>query len=74
MFNFYKSIGELHMVLEEQALLTTVTILTPGKLLLASSLCEEASKNLTPYRPVQTGLMLRINRLLSGSRRACWTC
>lgn len=31
MFNFYKSIGELHMVMEEQALLTTVTILTPGK-------------------------------------------
>lgn len=31
MFNFYKSIGELHMVLEEQALLTTITILTPGK-------------------------------------------
>lgn len=31
MFNFYKSIGELHMVQEEQALLTTVTILTPGE-------------------------------------------
>lgn len=31
MFNFYKSIGELHMLLEEQALLTTITILTPGK-------------------------------------------
>lgn len=31
MFNFYKSIGELHMVLEEQALLTTITILTPGE-------------------------------------------
>lgn len=31
MFNFYKSIGELQMVLEEQALLTTITILTPGK-------------------------------------------
>lgn len=32
MFNFYKSIGELHMVLEEQALLTAITILTPGNL------------------------------------------
>ncbi|XP_056908462.1 bile acid receptor isoform X1 [Takifugu flavidus] len=31
MFNFYKSIGELHMVLEEQALLTTITILTPDR-------------------------------------------
>lgn len=31
MFNFYKSIGELHMVEEEQALLTTITILTPGE-------------------------------------------
>lgn len=31
MFNFYKSIGELHMTQEEQALLTTITILTPGK-------------------------------------------
>lgn len=31
LFNFYKSIGELHMVQEEQALLTTVTILTPGE-------------------------------------------
>lgn len=31
MFNFYKSIGELHMVQEEQALLTTITILTPGE-------------------------------------------
>lgn len=33
MFNFYKSIGELHMMQEEQALLTTITILTPGKTL-----------------------------------------
>lgn len=33
MFNFYKSIGELHMMQEEQALLTTITILTPGKML-----------------------------------------
>ncbi|XP_030282052.1 bile acid receptor isoform X3 [Sparus aurata] len=31
MFNFYKSIGELHMVEEEQALLTTITILTPDR-------------------------------------------
>lgn len=31
MFNFYKSIGELHMVREEQALLTTITILTPDR-------------------------------------------
>ncbi|XP_076589717.1 bile acid receptor [Chaetodon auriga] len=31
LFNFYKSIGELHMVEEEQALLTTVTILTPDR-------------------------------------------
>uniref|UniRef100_UPI0037E78938 bile acid receptor isoform X2 n=1 Tax=Semicossyphus pulcher TaxID=241346 RepID=UPI0037E78938 len=31
MFNFYKSIGELHMAQEEQALLTTVTILTPDR-------------------------------------------
>lgn len=31
MFNFYKSIGELHMVQEEQALLTTITILTPDR-------------------------------------------
>lgn len=31
MFNFYKSIGELHMVQEEQALLTAITILTPGE-------------------------------------------
>lgn len=30
MFNFYKSIGELHMMQEEQALLTAITILTPG--------------------------------------------
>ncbi|XP_053282370.1 bile acid receptor isoform X3 [Pleuronectes platessa] len=29
MFNFYKSIGELHMIEEEQALLTAITILTP---------------------------------------------
>lgn len=62
------------MVLEEQALLTTITILTPGKLLSAASLCEAASTNLTGYRPVQTDLMLRINRLLSGSRRPYWTC
>ncbi|KAF3854654.1 hypothetical protein F7725_022709 [Dissostichus mawsoni] len=31
MFNFYKSIGELHMTQEEQALLTTITILTPDR-------------------------------------------
>lgn len=31
MFNFYKSISELHMAEEEQALLTAVTILTPGE-------------------------------------------
>lgn len=31
MFNFYKSIGELHMAVEEQALLTTITILTPDR-------------------------------------------
>ncbi|XP_036962429.1 bile acid receptor isoform X2 [Acanthopagrus latus] len=31
MFNFYKSIGELQMVEEEQALLTTITILTPDR-------------------------------------------
>ncbi|XP_039989574.1 bile acid receptor isoform X2 [Xiphias gladius] len=31
MFNFYKSIGELHMVQEEQALLTAITILTPDR-------------------------------------------
>ncbi|XP_004069763.1 bile acid receptor isoform X1 [Oryzias latipes] len=31
LFNFYKSVGELHMVLEEQALLTAVTILTPDR-------------------------------------------
>lgn len=31
MFNFYKSISELHMAQEEQALLTAVTILTPGE-------------------------------------------
>uniref|UniRef100_A0A3P8SCL6 Nuclear receptor subfamily 1, group H, member 4 n=1 Tax=Amphiprion percula TaxID=161767 RepID=A0A3P8SCL6_AMPPE len=31
MFNFYKSIGELHMVPEEQAILTAITILTPDR-------------------------------------------
>uniref|UniRef100_A0A3B3UHN2 Nuclear receptor subfamily 1, group H, member 4 n=1 Tax=Poecilia latipinna TaxID=48699 RepID=A0A3B3UHN2_9TELE len=31
LFNFYKSVGELHMVLEEQALLTAITILTPDR-------------------------------------------
>ncbi|XP_026032093.1 bile acid receptor isoform X1 [Astatotilapia calliptera] len=31
MFNFYKSISELHMAQEEQALLTAVTILTPDR-------------------------------------------
>ncbi|XP_061578108.1 bile acid receptor isoform X2 [Cololabis saira] len=31
LFNFYKSIGELHMVQEEQALLTAITILTPDR-------------------------------------------
>lgn len=31
MFNFYKSIGELQMAEEEQALLTTITILTPDR-------------------------------------------
>ncbi|XP_059191905.1 bile acid receptor isoform X2 [Centropristis striata] len=31
MFNFYKSIGELNMALEEQALLTAITILTPDR-------------------------------------------
>lgn len=31
MFNFYKSICELHMAQEEQALLTAVTILTPDR-------------------------------------------
>nr|XP_020474211.1 bile acid receptor isoform X2 [Monopterus albus] len=31
MFNFYKSIGSLHMVQEEQALLTAITILTPDR-------------------------------------------
>uniref|UniRef100_A0A8C6WGX1 Nuclear receptor subfamily 1, group H, member 4 n=1 Tax=Neogobius melanostomus TaxID=47308 RepID=A0A8C6WGX1_9GOBI len=31
MFNFYKSIGGLHMNPEEQALLTAITILTPGE-------------------------------------------
>uniref|UniRef100_A0A8C2Z7N7 Nuclear receptor subfamily 1, group H, member 4 n=1 Tax=Cyclopterus lumpus TaxID=8103 RepID=A0A8C2Z7N7_CYCLU len=31
MFNFYKSIGELHMVQEEQAILTAITILMPDR-------------------------------------------
>ncbi|XP_041852598.1 bile acid receptor isoform X2 [Melanotaenia boesemani] len=31
LFNFYKSVGELHMVQEEQALLTAITILTPDR-------------------------------------------
>ncbi|XP_067358610.1 bile acid receptor isoform X2 [Channa argus] len=31
MFNFYKTIGELHMVEEEQALLTAITIMTPDR-------------------------------------------
>ncbi|KAM7414339.1 hypothetical protein PAMA_019248 [Pampus argenteus] len=31
LFNFYKSIGELHMVPEEQALLTAITILTSDR-------------------------------------------
>ncbi|XP_046890349.1 bile acid receptor [Hypomesus transpacificus] len=31
MFNFYKSIGELHMLPEEHALLTAITILTPER-------------------------------------------
>lgn len=31
MFNFYKSIGQLHMAPEEQALLTAITILTPDR-------------------------------------------
>ncbi|XP_054633746.1 bile acid receptor isoform X1 [Dunckerocampus dactyliophorus] len=31
MFNFYKSIGELHMLQEEKALLTAITILTPDR-------------------------------------------
>ncbi|XP_044212741.1 bile acid receptor isoform X3 [Thunnus albacares] len=31
LFNFYKSIGELHMAQEEQALLTAITILTPDR-------------------------------------------
>ncbi|KAM4618397.1 bile acid receptor isoform 1-T2 [Polymixia lowei] len=31
MFNFYKSIGELQMMQEEQALLTAITILTPDR-------------------------------------------
>ncbi|XP_034032678.1 bile acid receptor isoform X2 [Thalassophryne amazonica] len=31
MFNFYRSIGELHMMQEEQALLTAITILTPER-------------------------------------------
>lgn len=74
MFNFYKSIGELHMVLEEQALLTTITILTPGKLLSVTSLCEAGSTLLMGSRPVQTDLMLRISQLLSVSRRLHWTC
>lgn len=32
MFSFYKSIGELHMGQEEQALLTAITILSPDRL------------------------------------------
>ncbi|XP_071776268.1 bile acid receptor isoform X2 [Centroberyx gerrardi] len=31
MFNFYKSIGDLHLMQEEQALLTAITILTPDR-------------------------------------------
>jgi len=31
MFNFYKSIGELQMMQEEHALLTAITILSPGE-------------------------------------------
>lgn len=45
MFNFYKSIGELHMVQEEQALLTAITILTPG----------EAMAPVRPRLPVTLG-------------------
>lgn len=45
MFNFYKSIGELHMLQEEQALLTTITILTPGKPL---------SREILPYFVITT--------------------
>lgn len=32
MFTFYKSIGELQMMQEEHALLTAITILSPGEL------------------------------------------
>ncbi|XP_017278444.1 bile acid receptor isoform X2 [Kryptolebias marmoratus] len=31
LFNFYKSLGELHMLQEEQALLTAITILSPDR-------------------------------------------
>lgn len=53
LFNFYKSIGELHMVLEEQALLTTITILTPGESPSAASRREDGPTplNATSSRP-----------------------
>ncbi len=49
MFNFYKSIGELHMVQEEQALLTTITILTPGEPVSTTSTDPEVFCNDTTW-------------------------
>lgn len=80
MFNFYKSIGELHMVREEQALLTTITILTPGtRLQTAFSLtdfwktaCFLSSHCLLP--PTQIGPSWRITELWRRFKRTCWTC
>nr|XP_015820261.2 bile acid receptor isoform X2 [Nothobranchius furzeri] len=41
LFKFYKSVGELHMVLEEQALLTAITILTPDRPYVKNQLAVE---------------------------------
>lgn len=73
MFNFYKSIGELHMVLEEQALLTTITILTPGKILpslLSSS--QSSLKSLDSSLPPRSALREGPQCCREDSREHTW--
>lgn len=85
MFNFYKSIGELHMVLEEQALLTTITILTPGERLQTAFKLTEFKKyfkkkpktkrlkhQVLPV--IQIDPTSRTTMLLRRFRRTYWTC
>lgn len=61
MFIFYKSIGELQMMQEEHALLTAITILSPGELIDVPDSCVWFASML--FQPLKYRLYMSIHKI-----------